>query len=76
MTIFFLSVQITMNTKDVFSTPNTTAEAPEIVTLPSQNYNQLYIDIGYWMYKVSFLILPVFGGFGNILSFIVMQKDL
>ena len=39
-----------------------------------KNYKQIYFDIEWWMNSISFIVLPVVGGFGNILTFIVMQR--
>ena len=64
-----------MNTTDVFSTQNTTAAAAEVGKVdPYDDYNQLYIDIEWWMNAITYIVFPVFGGFGNILTFIVMQR--
>ena len=73
--MFPFSVQITMNTTDIFSTQNTTTEAAEVEKLHiHDDYKQLYIDIEWWIYVIIYITLPVFGGFGNILTFIVMQR--
>ena len=40
----------------------------------NDDYKQLYIDIERWVNAISFIAFPVFGGFGNILTFIVMQR--
>ena len=64
-----------MNTTGVFSAQNTTTEVTEVQKYEvNDNYKQLYIDIEWWIYVISFITLPVFGGFGNILTFIVMRK--
>ena len=64
-----------MNTTDIFSTQNTTTEAAEVGKLDLyDDHKQLYIDIEWWMNAISFIVFPVFGGFGNILTFIVMQR--
>ena len=70
--ISFLSVQITMNTTGIFSVLNTTTEVPKKEAF--DDYKQLYIDIEWWIDTTSCIILPILGGFGNILSFIVMQR--
>ena len=61
-----------MNTTDNFSTQTMTTEAAEVNF--NDDYKQLYIDIEWWIYVIAFIALPVFGGFGNILTFIVMQR--
>ena len=64
-----------MNTTDIFSTQNTTTEAAEVGKIDlHDDYKQLYIDIEWWIYVIIYITLPVFGGFGNILTFIVMQR--
>ena len=64
-----------MNTTDTFSTQNTTTEAAQVGMLDLyDDYKQLYIDIEWWMNAISFIVFPAFGGFGNILTFIVMQR--
>ena len=37
-------------------------------------YKQIYIDIKWWTKTIANITFPVVGGFGNILTFIVMQK--
>ena len=64
-----------MNTTDIFSTQNTTTETADVGKIElDDDYKQLYIDIERWINSISFIALPVFGGFGNILTFIVMQR--
>ena len=64
-----------MNTTDVFSVQNKTAEATEVVKQDlNDGYKQLYMDIEWWMYAISCITLPTLGGFVNILTFIVMQR--
>ena len=38
------------------------------------DYKQLYIDIEWWITAFVNIAFPVFGGLGNILTFIVMQR--
>ena len=64
-----------MNTTDIFSTQNTTTEAAEVGKQdPHDDYKQLYIDIEKWFNTITYIALPIFGGLGNILTFIVMQR--
>ena len=64
-----------MNISDVFSLQNTTAEATEVGKQDlNDGYKQLYMDIEWWMNSIFYITLPVFGGFGNILTFIVMRR--
>ena len=66
-----------MNTTDIFSTQNTTTEAAEVGKIElDDDYKKLYIDIERWINSISFITLPIFGGLGNILTFIVMQKRI
>ena len=52
-----------------------TSEAAEIEKLDLyDDYKQLYLDIEWWINSISFIALPILGGFGNILTFIVMQR--
>ena len=62
-----------MNTTDIFPAQNTTIEVTEVDAVDAY-FKQLYIDIEWWMYAISFIALPIFGGFGNMLTFIVMQR--
>ena len=73
--ILFFFIQKTMNTSDTIFTQNTTTEATEVGKQDLyDNYKQLYIDIEWWTYVISFIALPILGGFGNILTFIVMRR--
>ena len=64
-----------MNTTDISSTQNTTTEGAEVGKIDlDDDYKQLYLDIEWWMNAISYVTLPVVGGFGNILTFIVMQR--
>ena len=64
-----------MNTSETFSIHNATTEAVEVRNLDLyDNYKQLYLDIEWWMMSVSHIFFPIIGGFGNILTFIVMQR--
>ena len=58
-----------METTENLFTEGTTTEADDL----ADNFNQLYIDIENWLYKITFIAFPVLGGFGNILTFIVMR---
>ena len=54
---------------------NTTTEASDVEKLDlHDDYKQLYLDIEWWIYVIAYITLPVVGGFGNILTFIVMQR--
>ena len=55
------------------NTTESIIETTEAVDL-KDDYKQLYIDIERWINDISFIAIPVFGGFGNILTFIVMQR--
>ena len=64
-----------MNTRDIFSMQNTTTEEAEVGKIDLyDNYKQLYMDIEWWVNTIAYITLPVVGGFGNILTFIVMQR--
>ena len=65
-----------MNTSNTWSTQKTTEiEITEVDRIElNDDYKQLYIDIEWWIYTIAYITLPVFGGFGNILTFIVMQR--
>ena len=64
-----------MNTSNVFSAHNTTTDANMVAKQDIENeYKQLYINIEWWMTTVSHLVLPILGGFGNILTFMVMRR--
>ena len=68
-------IQKTMNTRDISSMQNTTTEASDVEKLDlHDDYKQLYLDIEWWIYVIAYITLPVVGGFGNILTFIVMQR--
>ena len=51
---------------------NTTTAAAEVAK--QDDYKQLYVDIEWWMLSISYILFPVLGGFGNILTFIVMRR--
>ena len=69
-----LPIQNTMNTSDILFTPSITEES-EVGKLDlHDDYKQIYIDIEWWIYAIMYITLPVFGGFGNILTFMVMQR--
>ena len=52
-----------------------TTEAAEVEKLDlHDDYKQFYIDIERWIHVIAYIAFPVFGGFGNILTFIVMQR--
>ena len=55
-----------------------THNATEVAEVGKQNlyddYKQIYIDIQWWINSIAYITLPIFGGFGNILTFIVMQR--
>ena len=71
----FLSIQDTMNINDTIFTHNT-KETGEAVEKPDlhDDYKQLYINIEWWINVIVYITLPVVGGLGNILTFIVMQR--
>ena len=61
-----------MNSTETF---NATTEAAEMGKYEvNDGYKQLYVDIEWWINSISYITLPVFGGFGNILTFIVMRR--
>ena len=71
--MFCLSVQITMNTSDIFSTSNTTTEAAAVDVRDS--YDQFWLDLEWWVSQtLTNFALPILGGIGNILTIIVMQR--
>ena len=63
-----------MNTTGNFSVPNTTEVGEIGKPHPYDDYKQIYINIKWWIDVIAFITLPIFGGFGNILTFIVMQR--
>ena len=64
-----------MNITETFSVQNTMTEATEIGKQDlNDGYKQLYIDIEWWMNAIAYITLPIIGGFGNILTFIVMRR--
>ena len=69
-----LPIQNTMDTSDTFFIHSTT----EAVDFGKQDlhdgYKQIYIDIKWWTKTIANITFPVVGGFGNILTFIVMQR--
>ena len=70
----FIPIQNIMNTTDILFSYNTT-EVTEVGKGDLyDDYKQLYINIEWWINSISFIALPIFGGFGNILTFIVMQR--
>ena len=70
----FLLIQNIMKTSDTFFTHNT-QDAEEVVKIDlHDDYKQLYINIEWWINVIAYITLLVFGGFGNILTFVVMQR--
>ena len=71
----FPPIQDSMNINDTIFTHNT-KEAAEAVEKPDlhDDYKEIYINIERWINVIVYITLPVFGGFGNILTFIVMQR--
>ena len=70
----FFPIQNIMNISDTFFTHNT-KEVEEIGRNDlHDDYKQLYINIEWWINVIAYITLPVLGGFGNMLTFIVMQR--
>ena len=60
-----------MNLSDIQSTTEETEVGKRDLY---DDYKQLYLDIEWWIYAFANITFPVLGGFGNILTFIVMQR--
>ena len=69
-----LPIQNTTDTSDTLFAHNITEAAVVWKQALHDDYKQIYIDIERLINSISFIALPVIEGFGNILTFIVMQR--